>query len=43
MGAPLYTPGLTAHRPVNAVAMVCAAPPRIRTTADMPQVIPQFR
>ena len=37
-----FTPGLTAHRAVNAVAAVCAAPPGIRTTADLPQVIAQF-
>jgi hypothetical protein len=34
------SPGLTAHRPVNAVAAVCAADPGIRTTADLPQIIP---
>lgn len=34
-----YTPGLTAHRPVNAVAAVCEAPPGIRTTADLPQIV----
>jgi 4-hydroxy-tetrahydrodipicolinate reductase len=33
------TPGLTAHRPVNAVPFVCEAPPGIRTTADLPQII----
>jgi hypothetical protein len=33
------TPGLTAHRPVNAVPYVCDAPPGIRTTADLPQII----
>ena len=37
-----FTPGLTAHRPVNAIAVVCAAAPGIRTTADLPQVIAQF-
>jgi len=37
-----FTPGLTAHRPVNAIAAVCAAPAGIRTTADLPQIIPQF-
>jgi hypothetical protein len=37
-----FTPGLTAHRAVNAVAAVCNAPPGIRTTADMPQVIAQL-
>ncbi|MFM5906364.1 MAG: dihydrodipicolinate reductase [Novosphingobium sp.] len=39
---PLYTPGLTAHRPVNAIPMVCRAAPGIRTTCDMEQVIPRF-
>jgi 4-hydroxy-tetrahydrodipicolinate reductase len=39
---PLFTPGLTAHRPVNAIPVVCAAAPGIRTTADLPQVIAQF-
>jgi len=34
-----FTPGLTAHRAVNAVAAVCAAPPGIRTTVDLPQVL----
>ena len=33
------TPGLTAHRPVNAVTYVCEASPGIRTTADLPQII----
>jgi hypothetical protein len=33
------TPGLTAHRPVNAVPYVCEAPAGIRTTADLPQII----
>ncbi|CCW16404.1 hypothetical protein EBBID32_7400 [Sphingobium indicum BiD32] len=37
-----FTPGLTAHRAVNAVAAVCDALPGIRTTADMPQVIAQL-
>lgn len=37
-----FTPGLTAHRPVNAIPHVCAAAPGIRTTADLPQVIPTF-
>ncbi len=39
---PLFTPGLTAHRPVNAIQVVCAAAPGIRTTADLPQVIARF-
>jgi hypothetical protein len=33
------TPGLTAHRPVNAIPYVCEAPAGIRTTADLPQII----
>jgi 4-hydroxy-tetrahydrodipicolinate reductase len=37
MGA--TTPGYTANRAVNAVPVVCAAPPGIRTTVDLPQVI----
>jgi 2,4-diaminopentanoate dehydrogenase len=37
------SPGLTAHRPVNAVAAVCAAAPGIRTTSDLPQVIPRLQ
>ena len=39
---PLFTPGLTAHRAVNAVPMICAALPGIRTTVDLGQIIPQF-
>lgn len=34
-----FTPGLTAHRAVNAVQAVCAAPPGIRTTVDLSQVV----
>lgn len=37
-----FTPGLTAHRAVNAVPAVCAAAPGIRTTVDLPQVIAQW-
>jgi 4-hydroxy-tetrahydrodipicolinate reductase len=33
------TPGLTAHRPVNAIPYVCEAPPGIRTIIDLPQII----
>jgi len=33
------TPGYTAHRAVNAVPVVCAAPPGIRTTLDLPQIV----
>lgn len=36
------TPGLTAHRPVNAIPFVCAAPPGIMTTFDLPQVVAKF-
>jgi len=36
------SPGLTAHRPVNAIPFVCQAEPGIRTTADLPQVIATF-
>ena len=39
---PNVTPGFTAHRAVNAVSVVCAAAPGIRTTMDMPQVVAQF-
>jgi 4-hydroxy-tetrahydrodipicolinate reductase len=35
-----FTPAYTAHRPVNAVARVCAAPPGILTTADLPPLTP---
>jgi hypothetical protein len=33
------TPGYTAHRAVNAIPVVCAAVPGIRTTVDLPQII----
>jgi 4-hydroxy-tetrahydrodipicolinate reductase len=33
------TPGYTAHRAVNAVAVVCDAAPGIRTTVDLPHII----
>jgi len=36
------TPGLTAHRAVNAVPVVCDARPGIRTTAELPQVVAQL-
>jgi len=35
-----FTPALTANRPVNAVAPVCAARPGILTTADLPPLAP---
>jgi 2,4-diaminopentanoate dehydrogenase len=34
------TPGYTANRAVNAIPYVCAAAPGIRTTVDLPQIIP---
>jgi 2,4-diaminopentanoate dehydrogenase len=37
MGA--TSPGYTANRAVNAVPFVCAAPPGIRTSVDLPQII----
>lgn len=37
-----FTPGLTGHRAVNAVPVVCEAPPGIRTTVDLPQIIAKF-
>ena len=36
------SPGFTAHPAVNAVATVCAAAPGIRTTFDLPKVVPQL-
>ena len=33
------SPGYTAHRAVNAVPVVCGAPPGIRTTVDLPRVV----
>ena len=34
------TPAYTANRAVNAVPVVCAAPPGIRSTLDLPHVVP---
>lgn len=34
------TPGYTANRPVNAIPYVCAAPPGILSTADLPPIVP---
>jgi hypothetical protein len=39
---PAFTPGLTAHRVVNAVPVVCEAAPGIRTTMDLPHIIATF-
>jgi len=33
------SPGVTAHRPVNAIPYVCAASPGIMTIVDLPQVV----
>jgi 4-hydroxy-tetrahydrodipicolinate reductase len=35
-----HTPGYTAHRPVNAIPYVCAAPPGSRATTDLPPITP---
>lgn len=35
-----YTPSYTANRPINAVPYVCAAPPGILATADLPPIMP---
>ena len=35
-----FTPALTANRPVNAIPYVCAAPPGILATADLPPMTP---
>ena len=37
------SPGLTAHRPVNAIPYVCIADPGIRTSTELPQIIPVLR
>lgn len=37
-----FTPGLTAHRAVNAVTAVCEAAPGIRTTVDLPHIVARF-
>jgi 2,4-diaminopentanoate dehydrogenase len=34
------TPNKTPFRVVNSIPMVCAAPPGIRTTLDLPQIVP---
>ena len=36
------SPGYTAYGPVNAIPYVCAAPPGIRTTVDLPHIIPNL-
>jgi hypothetical protein len=37
-----FTPGLTAHRVVNAIPVVCDAKPGIRTTIELPHIIATF-
>jgi 4-hydroxy-tetrahydrodipicolinate reductase len=37
------TPGLTAHIPLNAVRYVCEAPAGIRSSTDLPRIVPQLR
>jgi 4-hydroxy-tetrahydrodipicolinate reductase len=37
-----FTPGLTAHRPVNAIPAVVAAAPGIRTNFELPNIAPVF-
>jgi 2,4-diaminopentanoate dehydrogenase len=37
-----FSPGLTAHRPINAVKAVCAAAPGIRVTSELPQIIATY-
>lgn len=39
---PHISPGFTAHPAVNAIPAVCDANPGIRTTFDLPRVIPRF-
>jgi hypothetical protein len=36
------TPGLTAHIPLNTVPYICEAPAGIRTSVDLPRIIPFF-
>ncbi|HXW39125.1 MAG TPA: hypothetical protein VEJ44_05475 [Acidimicrobiales bacterium] len=36
------SPGLTAHRPVNAVRFVCEAEPGIVTSVELPQIVPNL-
>jgi 4-hydroxy-tetrahydrodipicolinate reductase len=38
-----FTPAYTANRPVNAIPYVCAAPPGILATADLPPFLPAAR
>jgi len=36
------SPGYTAYGPINAIPYVCAALPGIRTTVDLPHIIPKL-
>jgi 4-hydroxy-tetrahydrodipicolinate reductase len=36
------TPGLTAHIPLNTVPYICEAPAGIRTSVDLPRIIPRL-
>jgi 2,4-diaminopentanoate dehydrogenase len=38
-----WMPGYTANRAVNAVPFVCDAPPGIRTSVELPQIIATLR
>lgn len=40
---PNISPGFTAHRAVNAVKVLCAAQPGIRTTMDLPHIVANFQ
>ena len=37
---PQVSPGFTAHPAVNAIPAVCSAKPGIRSTSDLPRVVP---
>ncbi len=39
---PQVSPGFTAHPTVNAIPVVCAAEPGIRTTFDLPRIVPNL-
>lgn len=39
---PAFTPGLTAHRCVNAIPLLCEAGAGIKTTLDLPHILPRF-
>ena len=37
-----FTPGLTAHRCVNAIPLLCEGEPGLKTTLDLPHILPRF-